>query len=51
MIKMRDRTKIAEISAGAEQEQAEREACRMEHAVSEDSFRKLKLNADRGECL
>lgn len=35
------------ISAGVEQEQADREACRMEHTVSEDSFRKLKLNVDR----
>ena len=38
------------ISAGVEQEQADREACRMEHTVSEDSFRKLKLNADRGNA-
>ena len=38
------------VSAGVKQEQAEREACRMEHAVSEDSFRKLKLNADRGNA-
>lgn len=38
------------ISAGVEQEQADREACRMEHTVSEDSFRKLKINADKGNA-
>lgn len=35
------------IGAGVEPEQAEREACRMEHTVSEDSFRKMKANAER----
>lgn len=35
------------IEAGVEQEQADREACRMEHTVSEDSFRKIKSNAER----
>lgn len=35
------------IGAGVEQEQADKEACRMEHTVSEDSFRKIKSNAER----
>lgn len=35
------------LDAGVEQNLAEREACRMEHAVSEESFEKLKRNMDR----
>lgn len=41
---------VSVLEDGVEQEQADREACRMEHTVSEDSFRKLKLNADRGNA-
>lgn len=35
------------ISVGVEQEQADREACRMEHTVSEDTFRKWKHNCGK----
>lgn len=39
------------IDAGVDQELADREACRMEHAISEDSFRKMKWNTDRRDTL
>lgn len=35
------------IGAGVEPERADKEACRMEHTISEDSFRKMKGNAER----
>lgn len=35
------------IEAGVDQELAGKEACRMEHAISEDSFAKLKTNMER----
>ncbi len=33
--------------AGVDPETAERDACRMEHAISEDSFRKLMAGLER----
>ncbi len=35
------------INAGVGQELAEKEACRMEHTISKDSFEKLKKKMDR----
>ena len=34
------------IAAGVEPEQAEQDACRMEHAISDESFAKLKMAID-----
>ena len=34
------------IAAGVEPEQAEQDACRMEHAISDESFVKLKMAID-----
>lgn len=34
------------INAGVDQELADKEACRMEHAISEDSFLKMRSNID-----
>lgn len=39
------------MNAGVDREVADREACRMEHAISEDSFLKMKLNMDRKGVL
>ena len=34
------------IAAGVEPKQAEQDACRMEHAISDESFAKLKMDID-----
>lgn len=36
------------VAAGVDRETAERDACRMEHAISDASFQKLKEKARRG---
>ena len=37
------------MAAGADQKIAEQDACRMEHAISDDAFRKLKKKVRSSE--
>ena len=35
------------VAVGVDQETAERDACRIEHAISEESFQKLKASVEK----
>ena len=35
------------VAIGVDQETAERDACRVEHAISEESFQKLKASVEK----
>lgn len=39
------------IAAGVDRETAEQDACRIEHAISEDSFAKLKNHIEGGSTM